>query len=443
MTKVAVASFSHEFGSWYPLLDEQLLAGLAVSDVYVSLRARSLITISGRELDPGFYRAVPEDGDVASDDVEDDGVEETEEDLDTYGSLTSLALQETAKAGFKAPHLNLSDAHWPEDPKNAPDTWHVPGNGADVNFDLTLDLVRRLMQVGCFEPDTSTNGKFVLALRGCVIFDGSSEVEDKTSIKFRATRPNHEDFLCSIGVVDTKEQRLSFYEASTVPRRTGMLKYYNKVNFGTAWRLKCNMLPTGCYEYCVGTHYGHAGKVPYVLRLGNGPERKFAGEALVLRTTNDLVYGTQDTWDRTRPGDNIHPAFLSVSFSSVGCLTLHGTQTPGGKYSTATGQWKSFRKMAGFENENHGKRFDAVVVTGHEAAAVAAIGGGSIDTLMCLRQGSRGKIVGRLQEQLGLNPDNVFSPLTAETLVALQRTTLSFATGTWTREMASKLNLEF
>ena len=66
----------------------------------------------------------------------------------------------------------------------------------------------------------------------------------------------------------------------------------------------------------------------------------------MLRTTNDLVYGTRDTWDRTRPGDNIHPALLSTSFSSVGCLTLHGTQTPGGKYSTASGQWKSFRKMA-------------------------------------------------------------------------------------------------
>ncbi|MER9183706.1 peptidoglycan-binding domain-containing protein [Mesorhizobium sp. M0767] len=441
LTKVAVAAFSHEFGSWYPLMNEQLLAGLAVSDVYVS-SARSLLTISERELDPDFYRTVPEDGDVARDGFEDDGVEEFEEDLDANGFLTSLMSPETAKAVFKAPRLSLSDAHWPKDPKNAPDTWHVPGDGADVDFDLNYDLVQRLMQVGCFEPDTSTNGKFVLALRGCVIADGSSEMEDKASIKFRATKPNHEDFLCSIGIVDNKEQRLSFYQASTVPRRTGMLKYYNKINFGTAWDLKCNMLPTGCYEYCVGTHYGHAGKVPYVLRLGNGPEPKYAGEALVLRTTNDLVYGTQDIWDRTRPGDNIHPAFLSVSFSSIGCLTLHGTQAPGGKYSTATGQWKLFRKMAGFENKNHGKRFDAVIVTGHEAAAVAAVGGGSIDTLMCLRQGSRGEIVGHLQGQLGLKQDNVFSPLTAETLVALQRKTLGFATGTWTREMATKLGLK-
>jgi peptidoglycan hydrolase-like protein with peptidoglycan-binding domain len=443
LTKVAVASFSHEFGSWYPLMDEQLLAGLALSDVYVLSRGRSRITISGQELDPDFYRPVPEEGDVARHD-EDDGVEELEEDLDTYGSLTSLAFPKTGTV-FRPPHLSLSDAHWPKDPKNSPDTWHVPENGADVDFDLTYDLVQQLMQVGCFEPDTSTNGKFVLALRGCVIADGSSEVEEKVSIKFKATKPNHEDFLCFIGIVDTREQKLSFYKASTVPRRTGMLKYYNKINFGQPWSLKCNMLPTGCYEYCVGTHYGHAGEVPYVLRLGNGPEPELAGEALVLRTTNDLVYGTQDTWDRTKPGDNVHPAFLPASFSSIGCLTLHGTQTPGGDYSTATEQWKSFRKMAGFEKKNHGKRFDAVVMTGHEAAAVAVatVGDGSVDALMCLRQGSRGEIVSRLQEQLGLRPDKVFGPLTAETLVSLQRRVIGFATATWTKEMARKLGLKF
>ena len=355
MKKVAIASYSHEFGSWYPLLDEQLLAGLAISDAYVSLNIEKMFRILKKELNPSFYRMdeLPESGGELQ-----DGSEDFEENLDTAGADTSLAAPQAEGVNAPPPRLGLSDARWPKEFKNAPDMWHINGDGSDVEFELTYAVVKRLLEVGCFDPDTSTNGKFILALRGCVIADGSNEIEDSSSIKVRATKPNHEDFLCSIGVINTSNQTLSFYKASTVPRRTGMLKYYNKINFGISWPMSCNMLPTGCYEYCVGTHHGQSGEVSFVLRLGNGPEPESAGAALVLRTTNDLIYGTQDTWDPTTPGDNIHPAFLAVSFSSVGCLTLHGYQKPGGKYSTATKQWKSFRKNLGFEGELRGKRFD-------------------------------------------------------------------------------------
>jgi hypothetical protein len=221
-----------------------------------------------------------------------------------------------------------------------------------------------------------------------------------------------------------------------------MLRFYNKINFGQE-AMNCNMLGTGCYEYCVGTHHGHAGDVTFVLRLGNGPEPNSAGSAVVLRTTNDLIYGTRDLWDPTTPADNIHPAFLAVSFSSVGCLTVHGYQEPGGDYSTATQQWKAFRKNVGFEGDLRGKRFDTVIVTGHEAAAVAAIGGAAIEGLLCLRQGSRGAIVARLQEQLGLAADGKFGTMTAKALVVRQRDKLGFATATWTAQMAAALGMNF
>lgn len=448
MKKVAVASFSHEFGSWYPLLDEQLLAGLAASEAYVSGRARQRDITSGggnfpfvseSELHADFYRADPEEGDDS--DVLDDGAEEFAEGIDREGSITSVI--DKSIAANRAVQLQVSDAYWPANPRNAPDTWHVPGNSSDVDFELTYALTHRILEAGCFRPDTSTNGKYTLALRGCVIAGGASKEEDQPSIRFRATRPDHEAFLCSIGVVDTSKETLSFYMASTVPRRTGMLKYYNKINFEYPWSSRCNMLPSGCYQYCVGTHYGDSGKVTFVLRLGNGPEPKSAGEAVVLRTTNDLCYGVQDIWDRTKPADNIHPAALKVSFSSIGCLTLKGTQGAGSDYSSATGPWKSFRKKLGFENENLATRFDVVLVTGHEAAAIAAVGQSPIDPLLCLRQGSQGDMVAALQQHLGLTPDKSFGPATTEALVARQRQLLGFASGTYNREMAALLGFNW
>jgi hypothetical protein len=176
-----------------------------------------------------------------------------------------------------------------------------------------------------------------------------------------------------------------------------MLRFYNKMNFGEKAK-NCNMLPTGCYEYCVGTHGGTGGPVEYVLRLGDGPTSSDAGQAVVLRTTNDLIYGTMDTWDNTRPADNIHPAFLDVSFSSLGCLTVPGKQTPGGSYETGTGEWRKFRSDVGFDGDNYGKRFDCVLATGYEAATVAcAISDGSdLGALRCLRQGSRGGLARQL-----------------------------------------------
>jgi hypothetical protein len=343
-----------------------------------------------------------------------------------------------------AVHVDLDSAKWPSVPINAPDTWHLPIEHADEEFDLTADVVRGLIKAGQYTPVTSTNGKLILALRGCQLVGGGMSVEDEPSVRLRPVQPDHENFRCLIGVLDTTTDKLSLYRGSTVPRRTGMLRYYNNVNFGTAGR-NCNMLPTGCYEHCVGTHGGTAGPVSFVLRLGNGPTPADAGRATVLRTANDLTYGTKDVWDDTRPADNIHPAFLSVSFSSLGCLTVHGSQTPGGSHTTGSGEWRMFRRKVGFDGVNNGKRFDNLIATGHEAAAVAAAiaAGGDLSGLVCLRHGSMGDRVKTLQSQLGLSPDGDLGAGTRKALAALQFSKLGFATGSWTPTMASMLNLAF
>jgi hypothetical protein len=152
-----------------------------------------------------------------------------------------------------------------------------------------------------------------------------------------------------------------------------------------------------------------------------------------------------DHWDNTRPADNIHPAFLSFSFSSLGCLTVPGSQTPDGSYKTGTGDWCKFRKKVGFNGKCYGERFDNLLATGFEAAAVASelANKANLDSLICLRQGSEGPLVTQLQEQLDLELDAKFGPNTCEALVSLQRKKLGFATGTWSLKMAELLELDF
>lgn len=374
-------------------------------------------------------------------DVDEDLDNEIAEGLDTLGSVTSPEpLDGPRFAEQKTARIGLGDARWPTNPSNAPDTWHLPVEFQDAEFDFTSEVIAAVLATGEFAPDTSTNGRLVISLRGCAIADGSDQKVDASAVRLKAVKPDHENFRCLIGSYDTTTKRLSLYIASTVPRRTGMLKFYNKINFGASGP-NCNILPTGCYEHCVGTHGGSGGPVTYVLRLGDGPTSADAGEATVLRTVNDLVYGTRDMWDKTRPADNIHPAFLASSFSSLGCLTIRGTQSQGGSYDSATGEWRKFRQKVGFHGENHGKRFDNLLITGHEAAAIAA--GGDLASLSCLRQGSRGERVRRLQSQLGLPVDGVFGAGTCRHLAAIQQQQLGFATGTWSPQMAQLLGMVF
>lgn len=421
---LALASFSHEFGNWYPLTDDQISSGFALAD---------------RMIAAGVLPSTSSEVDALQIDAEDE--DQYAEGIDTFGSLTSMGAPRLPNAE----RIGIEDAKWPNDPANAPDTWHLPTPLVETEFELTAEIIKGLIEVGYYKPDVSTNGKLIIALRGCVIVDGSAYVEDAATIRVKPVKPDHENFLCLIGSVDTTSDQLSVYTASTVPRRTGMLRFYNKINFGSAG-MNCNMLPAGVYEHCVGTHGGHAGPVEYVLRLGDGPTSADAGPATVLRTTNDLIYGTMDTWDNTKPGDNIHPAFLNVSFSSVGCLTVRGKQTPGESYKTASGEWRRFRANVGFDGHYYGNRFDSLVATGYEAAAIAAAlaAKSSLDPLVCLRQGSQGNLVKQLQEQLGIDPpDGQFGAHTCEALVTKQRSVLGYATGTWSPAMATLLGLKF
>lgn len=359
-----------------------------------------------------------------------------DESIDRLGALVALP----PATVLSLPTLGPDDAHWPADPKNAPDTWHLPPETATASFTFNAALVDRLIAAGAYEPDLSTNGRLILSLRGCVLAGGEAYVEDAESVSLRASRPDHENFRCLIGVFDSASGRISLYTASTVPRRTGMLKFYNKMNFGGAGP-NCNMLPTGLYQLCVGTHGGSGGPVSYVLRLGTGPTAVDASPAVVLRTSNDLTYGTRDIWDHCIPADNIHPAFLGASFSSLGCLTVRGTQAQNGDYASGSGEWRRFRIKAGFDGSHYGHRFDNLLTTGHEAATLA--GAGDVSAYLCLRHGSRGARVASLQSQLGLTADASLGPATREALARRQMQQLGLATASWSRAMAELMGMAF
>lgn len=350
--------------------------------------------------------------------------------LDQEGDQFALPSLEPGPQG-KA----TAGAYWPRDPANAPDTWHLPAEYDAQRFTLTADLLRRCIAVNAFVFPAPPHGKLIVALRGCALGGGTDKVEAVTQVELTSLRPDHETYRCLVGSVDLRTDQIWLYEGSTVPRRTSMAAY-------RAGRSLCNLLPTGCYRYCCGTHYSKRnGAVHHVLRQGHGTEPAHASTVTVLRTKNDLVYGTRDIWDKTKPSDNIHPAFITGSFSSQGCLTVKGSQAFDDKAAKGTGLWARFRASAGLGPASKGTRYDVVLVTGHELASFANV----LDPsgLVCLRHGSEGAAVGHLQRQIGASPDDVFGPQTKHRLAIAQSTALGWATGTWTPAMATEMGMEF
>ncbi len=390
--------------------------------------------------------SVPQDGDAPSgfDALETLSVDELNELLyepgigeDIVQPLDSI-LREASPRRFQK-----SDVSWVRNDRNHPDYRHLPQDAALSTFDFTAEDIERLISVNRFQPQVGNHGKILFALRGAQLSDGRHSQEDREALRLKDVRPNHFDFRCVIGVYDRTTKTLSAYTASTVPNAGGVLSYYNKINFGGG--VKANLLPTGCYELCVGTHFGSK-EVPGVFRLGNGPTPASAGKATVLRTSNDVTYGTRDVWDKNKPADNIHPAFGNNKFSSLGCLTVRGSYRGRGQH---TGEWAKFRAKAGLTSGiGDGTRFDIVLLTGLEAATaahlrVSGVSGDQIgEALVGLRHGSQSDEVRVLQAKLGVTVDGVFGPGTKKAVAKAQLARLGFATGIHSLEADGDLGFE-
>ena len=309
------------------------------------------------------------------------------------------------------------DVRWVTTFSNNPDYAHLPVSAEAASFDLTADLIDRTIELGHYQPHFTTSGHLIVAVRGAAIADGAERVLGSASVRLLEQKPDHRRFRCVVVVYHRTQRKVSVFRASTVPNRGGVASCANLLN-GRGGTL-ANMLPTGCYQLCVGTHHGSA-TIPTVLRLGSGPEPSSALEVTTLRTKNDGIYGTQDLWDRCRPADNIHPAFSasSAEFSSLGCLTVPGRFANG----SHIGLWAEFRRTAGFDgNEHRGARYDLLLTTGMELAAIQKANGAD---LRRLAHGSKGAFVNALQRALGIaSPDETFGPSTKKKLVDTEAAT--------------------
>ena len=327
--------------------------------------------------------------------------------------------------------FDKADVTWVRDDRDHPDYRHLPPDASKSTFVFTPQDLERMIEANHFQPHVGGHGKIVFALRGALLVGPGNSQENRGSLSLRDTRPDHRTFRCVIGIYDRTSQKLSGYTASTVPNAGGVAAYYQGGK-------KANMLPTGCYELCVGTHFGSV-TVKGVFRLGNGPNPDHAGQATVLRSRDDVTYSNQDVWDNCKPADNIHPAFGAAAFSSLGCLTVMGSYRGSAGHS---GEWAKFRAAAGLDSGiGAGTRFDLVLLTGLDAATAVSMrttGASASEinlALAGLRHGSKGPSVKALQAKLGVTDDGDFGPGTKLALAKAQLQKLGLATGVYSVEM--------
>ena len=330
----------------------------------------------------------------------------------------------SAFAGTKK--LTAADVKWASDADSI-DYRHL-GTAIDTKpFALTPAVLARLVQLGRF--DLKGQQKVVFGLRGCTLdADVASFV---SSVTIREIEPNHIDNRCIIGVWDRTNNKVTAFQASTVPNWEYMEAY--REDHGK----KANILPTGRYSMVVGTHrpkkksggtlVDNPGRVQGALRNDQ--------EVLVLRSEDDLTYTIRDTWDQTIASDNIHPGIVPVNagastvpdYSSAGCNTIPGTS----RSDHPDGAWANFRTALGLDNANptshDGTSIVYVLLTGREARMCAA--GLDESKLVRLRFGSSGDAVRKLQELLrshpkkflASTPDGDFGPGTAMAFVKYQK----------------------
>jgi len=126
-------------------------------------------------------------------------------------------------------------------------------------------------------------------------------------------------------------------------------------------------------------------------------------------------------------------------FSSLGCLTVRGKFVSGG----STDQWKKLQQTAEISTGVvDGKRFDLLLLTGLDVAAVSAMrhSGSNTQSLRCLRHGSKGDRVARLQKALGIeSSDGEFGPATKKRLGDRQKSELGWSTGLYSYDMDGNL----
>lgn len=271
-------------------------------------------------------------------------------------------------------------------------------------FELSRRELDLIIEANGYRPQ-GHGDVIAFGVRGAKI-RGAEKIENADRIPLEDARPNHVAYRCIVGYYDKKTGKLSAYTGSTVPWHEYMSK-----------GLKHNLLPTGCYIYKLGTHRpaNQARWVTPALRLSDAKGSE-SGLVTVLRNGDDTTFNFEDEWDQCAPSDNIHSAYSSTGFSSLGCQTIKG--------GMHDGLWADFQKH--LKTLPAAVRVDYVLTTGAEVAIAASLIARGADkaavtkALGRQRFGSEGERVNRLQAKLGLPTTGYFGASTKSALIAYQ-----------------------
>jgi peptidoglycan hydrolase-like protein with peptidoglycan-binding domain len=377
---------------------------------------------------------------VALDIAESDLTERFAEDAMDVGPTEDDFADIEVAAATAVPVDNFPDVQWPDKDHEAPDYHHLAesavlplrlGQAVPINFEITPADIELVLAANRMDP-VGFDDMMVLAIRGARLgrledAHPPLDVEDSASIFLTDGRPDHKNFRCLIGfykrAANPADRSITLFVGSTVPNA----KYVNSWNLYANSKTKKgmgNLMPTGCYIYRVGTHNSpHAGAIKPALRLTDSYNLHANGSATVIRTKNNQAYDVADVWCKTVPGNNVHCSFQvetvpgwGAPFSSAGCLTVRGRQTP-------TDQWAKAQKI--LNKITMDKRCDLILLTGRELAIASALrhsgdaGKPSVAQreLGRLRPGSQGDEVARLQRKLGLDPTGYFGSVLKKALV--------------------------
>ena len=344
------------------------------------------------------------------------------------GPLEQLDREERAPPEISAQDAALQ-AVWPANDRDSPEYQHLTSTDVPAKFDIVAQDIETLIAANRFDPE-GFGSTIALAIRGATLQSGH-EHEKKTSIGLADVRPNHVDYRCAVGFYHRGQGKITLFTGSTVPCPYYLREYYKNVHG----------LP---HSYRDGTN-----SIRPALRMAEPGDLTTDAIVVVLRTTDDLCFKLDDTWDHPDepPYDNIHCSYVTSKsshfeafFSSAGCLTVRGEPEP------PSHQWKKYQAV--LSGLGAGKRSDLILLTGREYAIAAklrldnALGDRAVmlRELVRLRPGSQGDEVKRLQAKLGLTQSGYFGPETKTALVKHQRTNSIPSDGIYSPQLDQSLN---
>lgn len=285
------------------------------------------------------------------------------------------------------------------DNSNAPDYRHLSEfvSPRDEGFELSAGTLRFLADRNAFQIDTKP-GYLLFGLRGCTLEEGESTPWTKKA-RLKLTTPDHINFRCIFGLWRLGTDDVKVFKSSTVPEVEYIYGGLETKGLGVS------LLPTGLYNYAVGTH--NASRRTRQRGSLLIKDRNY----LVLRSPDDLSYDPFQTYEVWTIGGyhNIHSAGRRPSapaFYSAGCQVLPGGYL-GSERLKSNHLWYEMRRDLGIVDAESvvlpnadGRKFQYMLLTGTEAALAYQ---SSLDFELSykrVRAGSSGERVKSIQESL-------------------------------------------